>query len=118
MIGEAKFLKPIFQASVGVLNPEIQIEGKKEVLVQVQNHSDLPFELEPVGKEDGLLRYSGLDLPPRRIGLMRVSAPAGVRPSLKSMTLPFRVKNLLVAPDQGLPVDLNLKVNFVQSNGN
>ena len=115
LIGEAQFLKPIFQASVEVLNPKVEIEGKGEALVRIQNHSDVPFELEPVGKGAGLLRYSGLDLLPRKTGLIRVSALSGVGPHVNSVTLPFRVRNLLVTPDQGLPVELNLKVNLVQS---
>jgi hypothetical protein len=117
LIGEAQFLRPIFQASVEILNPDIEIEDNNEALVRIRNGSDLPFELEPAGKGAGLLNYSGLDLPPRKIGFMRVSAKAGVGPGVKSVALPFKVKNLLVAPNQGLPVELNLKVNVVSQKG-
>ena len=115
LIGEAQFLKPIFQASVEILNPDIEIEGNAEALVRLRNRSDLPFELEPAGKGARPLKYSGLDLPPRKIGLMRVSTQVGAGGSANTVTLPFKVKNLLVGPDQGLLVELNLKVSFVQS---
>lgn len=122
LIGEEQFLKPIFHASVEVIAPGVEIESGKEAFVQILNRSDLPFEMEPEGPEATTLKYSGLFLPPRKISILRVSTQAGEVSGMRVMTLPFRVKNLLVAPNQALHVELkislNLKVNVTRSLGN
>ena len=115
LIGEAQFLRPIFQASVEILNPDIEISGNREAIVRIRNRSDLSFVLEPDDRESRPLNFSALVLSPRKIGLMRVYAKTGVGPGPKSVALPLRVKNLLGAPNEGLPVTLTLNVVVTQA---
>ncbi len=122
LIGEEQFLKPIFQASVEILGPSNEMAGSKDVFVQIRNRSDLPFELEPVLQATGTLKYSGLFLPPRKVGILRVSGLAGGLSGMRYVELPCEVKNLLVAPNQGLRITLkaglNQRVDVAQSGRN
>lgn len=121
LIGEEQFLKPIFQAAVEVLGPSSETEDNQEAYVQIRNRSDLPFELEPP-EISGKLKYSGLFLPPGKIGILRVSIQAGGAPGVRYVALPFKVKNLLVGPNQSLQIELKIaaitKANVAQSHKN
>jgi 3',5'-nucleoside bisphosphate phosphatase len=118
LIGEEQYLKPIFQAAVEVLGTSSEIEGSGEGYVQIRNRSDLPFELEPLSQIPEKFKYSGLSLPPRKVGILRVSIQAGGVSGVRNVTLPFKVKNLLVAPNQSLQIELkvglDVKVGIAQ----
>ncbi len=118
LIGEEQYLRPIFESSVEILNPNVAIYEDGEALVQIRNRSDLLFELQPISNATGPLNYSGLALHPKKVSLLRVTAQSGARSGEKNVSLPFTAKNLLVEPDQGLKISLNLKVNIAQAKKN
>jgi hypothetical protein len=117
LIGEEQYLKPVFEASVRVLNPEIEIQGEGEAMVQIRNRTDLTFELQPAGNGSGSLRYSSLLLPARKTAILRVSASPEARTGTTHAALAFRVKNLWVAPETGLSVSVKLTVNLTPAGG-
>jgi hypothetical protein len=112
LIGAEEFLKPIFERSVEVKSPKIKIVGKGTKWVQIHNASDVRFELEAAGEVEGLSVPKEASLPAGKTALFQVSGVSNDAAGSRSFSLPYRVKNLLVAPDEGLRVALGLEVTF------
>jgi hypothetical protein len=98
VIGRRAWLEPLFHRCITVDPPHQQ--AGNTAWVCVRNDSDLEFRL---------ARQSGtgpdpLVLPPQSETLVRIRLPAGGAP----VELAYTVENLLIAPDQGLPVTLRI----------
>ncbi|MCL4179192.1 MAG: histidinol-phosphatase [Verrucomicrobia bacterium] len=112
LIGEARFLKPIFEASIRLAQPTLQLKGKQMKYLQIHNASDIRYELELVGKVDDLTLPGQIALPPGRTILFPVRSLAAKLAERRSLNPVYRIKNLLVAPGQGLEVELPFEVRF------
>lgn len=118
LVGEEQFLRPIFTQSVAVLNPSIELTGTRAALLQIENRSDLEYELVDGRGPAGLTVPSTLVLRPGRVVLLALrvpSVPEGASGTLweKDVTLSYRVANLRVTPDEGLAVTLAARVKLV-----
>jgi hypothetical protein len=113
LLGDEKFLQPIFNGSVEILNPKIWIKGKRSATIQIRNQSDLRFELIAEGDLTEVSVPGEITLHPERTILFQVKGKSENASGEKKILIAYRVKNLLIAPDQGLPVILNIEVNFV-----
>jgi hypothetical protein len=113
LIGREQFLRPIFERSVTIVNPERTIRGKGRGYVQLRNTSDLDYELERTGTVDGLTIPGSLVLPAGKTALLEVRGQGKIKTGVRQFALPYRVKNLLIAPDEGLPVKLAIQVTFL-----
>jgi hypothetical protein len=96
LIGKTKYLDAIFGAAVQIMNPHHR-EGNS-VWFEVRNCSDISMELEKVGSN----RNEVLVLPANAVTVMktRIDRETG------KAKLSYNVKNFLVAPDKGLPVNI------------
>lgn len=112
LIGDAQFLKPIFANSVQFVKPSVQITSKDKYFLQLANTSDLTYELESVGEVADLSIPKTLRLAANRTVLFEVKAKAGALNGTKPLTATYRVKNLLIGPDEPLTVTLPLEVTF------
>ena len=113
LIGREEFLEPIFEESVRVINPYISITGRGRAQIQLENTSDVPFELEFAG--DAALGIAGprrIVLPAHRTVVCSVSGTAAADAGVKNVRLPFRAVNCLVAPDTPLMVHIPLTVTL------
>lgn len=112
LIGDERFLGPIFAAATSIKNSTFNLKGKQSVLVQIHNHSDLDFELERQAElpEVGLPRQ--LTLAAQKTVLLEVVGKSTTEKGRKKLGLPYRVTNLLIGPDQPLPVTIDLEVSF------
>ncbi len=113
LIGEEQFLKPIFQRSIEILNPRVSIKGTGGAIIQIQNRSDLIFELTSVAAIDGISVPAAINLYPEKTALFQIRGKSKSLSGNKKFQIPFIVKNLLIAPDKGLPIDFNIEVNFI-----
>lgn len=118
IVGDRAILTPLFERSVEVKNPRIRIVGKGRVWVQIHNASEVRYELEaaePAGDGeavDGLSVPKAASLPAGKTALFPVSGVSTDATGSRSYRLPYRVKNLLAAPDEGLRVTIDLEVTF------
>jgi 3',5'-nucleoside bisphosphate phosphatase len=113
LIGEARFLKPIFEASIRLLHQPLEFKGKQTKNLQIHNNSDIPFELELVTQVDDLSVPAQITLPPRRTVLFQVRTQAATLSGERQVKPVYRIKNLLVAPEKGLEVELPFGVRLV-----
>jgi hypothetical protein len=112
LIGEEQYLRSIFNASVRVLNPRLGMTGKGVALLQVRNRSDVDFELEADGEMDGFSFPREITLLKGKTVLLRIARKNGAPriATAQKIDLPYRVKNLLVAPVKGLTVVLGADI--------
>lgn len=114
LIGNAEFLKPIFNASIKLNNPDLTIKGDSEVNLQIRNMSGIPFELVADG-ESAVSYPKNVTLYPDKTVTLRVKGELAKLAGKSEVSLPYRVKNLLVAPGEGLPVKFIVKVDVKPS---
>jgi len=95
IIGRQEYVEALFHAIVKIT--DIEREGKV-VRFALRNGSDLPLELERAGR----MGPKELTLPPN--GVIRVKLNASGED--KAVELSYNVKNFLIGPDRGLPVNL------------
>jgi hypothetical protein len=112
LLGEERFLKPIFERSVHLLKANISLTGTGHVLLQIHNDSEIPYQLERAGGVRGLQFPSSLTLPAQQTILAEVKSTSASQSGTRTVTLPYRVKNVLVSPTEALEVGLHLEVTF------
>jgi hypothetical protein len=97
LIGKAEHLQGIFQAAVSRKQPAVR--SGKNVWLQLHNACATDFQLVQAGGNGP----AAISLPARSTSLVRCSTAAPDTP----LELRYTVTNLLVAPEQGLTVDLS-----------
>lgn len=112
LVGEERFLQPIFERSINVINPEGELRGKGRLYVQIHNASDVTFELKRSGQSEEVTFPASLELPAGRTVLLEVRGTGKAGPGTRQFALPYVVGNLLVAPEQGLAVTLPVAITF------
>jgi len=116
LIGEEKYLRPIFDRSVTLRSTTVTLEGTDRSYVQITNHSDVPFELAAGGTVENIRAPSNVTLQAGKTVIMALSATSENLSGKRKVSLPFEVTNLLIAPNKGLPVPIDLNVRFVPEN--
>jgi hypothetical protein len=113
LIGDETFLRPIFMAAIKLLNPEIRIQGKGSVLLQIRNDSDVDFQLVRAGDLPEVTLPEKLTLAAQKTVLLQVKSKSDKLAGRRNLRLPYRVTNLLIAPATPLSASLLLDVTFV-----
>ncbi|GAB4220496.1 MAG: Sb-PDE family phosphodiesterase [Acidobacteriota bacterium] len=118
LVGEEQFLKPIFRESIVVVNPTVELRGRRQAYIQIENRSDLDYELVAGSGPSELRIPASLVLRAGRtvlLSLRAVSVPEGATGTVweRDVTLQYRVDNLKIAPDVGMPVEFSFHVKAV-----
>jgi hypothetical protein len=112
LIGEEQFLKPIFVNSVKFVKPSVKISNKDKFFLQIANSSDITYELERGGEVADLTTPKSLRLAGNKTVLFEVKAKANAANGTKQIAATYRVKNLLVGPDEPLTVTLPFEADI------
>lgn len=112
LIGDEKFLRPIYTASVEVKNPKFTLKGKQRVLVQIHNHSDVDFLLERTKELPEVSFPKEFSLAAQKTVVLTVTGKSATEKGKKKISLPYKVSNLLIGPDQPMPVTIDLDATF------
>ncbi len=113
LIGEERYLRAIFDGSIEIINPEVVIKGKGSAYVQIRNKSEVDFELEADGEVEEVSAPANATLYGEKVNLLRIRGKKEDVSGKKEIRLPYKVKNLWVAPEEGLRAELVVRVNFV-----
>jgi hypothetical protein len=113
LIGEEQFLKPIFEQSIEILNSSVSIKGTGRATVQIKNRSDLIFDLVAENNIDEFSVPEELKLCPDKTITFQLKGKSKTMSGKKKFAIPFAVKNLLIAPEKGLPIVLTVEVDFI-----
>jgi len=112
LIGDEQFLKPIFERSIRFNKAAVTLKGKDREYLQVGNTSDITYELERLGDAADLQSPGTLILPAGKTVLFEVRGKSSTADETKRVTVNYRVKNLLIGPDEPLTVGLPFDVTF------
>lgn len=112
LAGPETFLSAIFSACCSLkTDGPITLKGKTPAVLQIENTSDLAFELERI-EEDALLQIPAqIKVPAGSIAAFQIRAKEPLN-SLKDVELAYRVTNLYAKPNEGLPIFLKLRIQF------
>jgi hypothetical protein len=103
-----------FEGSVSIETDQpIQLVGKGRVYVQLRNSSDLDFHLELAEPVEGVTESDNQILPARKINITEVQGTSETAKGKRTLSIPFRVTNLLV--DVDTPLSVNLKIEAIFS---
>jgi hypothetical protein len=115
LIGEEKYLRAIFDASIEIINPDVAVESGERFHVQIRNRSEIDFELVVDSGVDEFRVPAELKLYGGKTVLFSIRAKSEELSGNKNIRLPYKVKNLWTAPEQALAVGLNVNAKFVRS---
>jgi hypothetical protein len=117
VFGSETFLKPLFEESVEIVNPDLHITGKGRVLVQIRNRSPVSYELARGAKVPEVTVPSRVWLHAGKVSLLALDATSDKLSGEKVLALPFRVRNLKTSPKESLKIELKLTVTFTPAEG-
>ncbi len=113
LLGQEKFLKPLFHNSIWVINPEITIRGRQQVYVQIHNRSPVDYVLHWTGPTPKSLQVpKELRLVSGKTVLMNLRGTGAAKTGTQQLTLTYQVTNLWVAPYKPLKIQIPLRVTF------
>jgi 3',5'-nucleoside bisphosphate phosphatase len=113
LIGDQRFLQPIFERSVEIVNPSIRVRGRQRVYVQIHNRSGIPYLLERAADVDLVSVPETITLRAGRTVLLELRGKDAASPGQHQVRLPYHVQNLLVEPDTPMRIDLPLDVTII-----
>jgi hypothetical protein len=113
LVGREEFLAPVFQRSVRVLTPKVQVRGKGSALVQLQNDSDVTYVLRPDAEDPDLTFPRELRLPGGKTALLQIRGRAEDRQAERTVALTCAVTNLLVRPNVPLKSVIEFQVSLL-----
>lgn len=114
LLGEEQWVKPLFNLAVSVRDRDAVLKGKGEYMVGIHNASACSYDLEATSKGEGFTYPQTLHLPAGKTVMMLLKGEGGVAAGTKQVSLPYRVQNVLTAPEKPLEVTLDLNVQFVE----
>jgi hypothetical protein len=112
LVGKEEFLRPIFEKSLEFSHRQITLRGDKRLYIQVRNNSDIDYELEGNGDLPMMHFPWWLTLPAQRTVLLEVRRRAETAEGRHTLEIPYKVTNLLIAPDTPMPANLAFEVAF------
>ncbi|MFC1563730.1 Sb-PDE family phosphodiesterase [candidate division KSB1 bacterium] len=113
LIGEERYLKPIFARSIEMITPEVKVTGTGSGYAQIKNTSDIPYELAANGEDNYVSFPNSVTLQPGKTVLLTIRGKSEDRSGVRMVKLPYIVKNLYVKPEEGMPVELSVNVRFI-----
>jgi hypothetical protein len=100
IIGRKEYAQALFKAAVRIT--DVDDEDRKAIRFTIRNDSDLPVELQRVGRRGP----KEVKLPPNSSTRITIDAKSANAP----IELTYRADTFLIAPEKGLPVTLALPV--------
>ncbi len=112
LVGEEKYLRPIFEKSVSFLSNTVKTTGRETCYLQVCNDSDIPYILQLKSQNDKIGFPKYIVIPANRTVQFTVRASKDDIALTEKVKTEYEVKNLLIAPDKGLTVDFEFDINI------
>jgi hypothetical protein len=113
IVGDEKYLGAIFDKSVQIQEAEVTIKGKSKAYIRIRNNSDLDLELVANGPVESVSAPNNITLNADKTVLLTISGKQTTLSGKEKIRIPYKVKNLLVGPDEELQAELAINVNFV-----
>jgi len=112
LIGNEEFLGPIFENSIQISTKQITLKGNDRLYIQIRNSSDIDYKLEGNGDLPMMHFPWWLTLPAQKTVLLEVRRRDESAEGTHVLKVPYKVTNLLIAPEKPLPVNFAFDVTF------
>jgi hypothetical protein len=112
LIGKPEYLRPIFYNSIAIKKPALTLKGRERGYFQIHNASDIDYELALEKPIDDIAVPETITLYGDRTVLFVVRGKSRDISGKRDLDLSYRVKNLKISPEEGLPVTLKFTVTF------
>ncbi|MCL4807026.1 MAG: histidinol-phosphatase [Thermoanaerobaculia bacterium] len=113
LVGPEELVRPLVAAAVLVENPRLSIAAGSEGWVRIRNGSDLRLELTRPGPVEGLTVPADLVIARDGTSLLEIRVPKAAPPGPRRLQLDWTVRNVLVAPGEGLAFPLIVEVEVL-----
>ena len=112
LYGEEKYLRPIFNKSVTIKNPLVELTKKSRKYIQIFNDSDINYELKLNGHVEEITVPHDITLYARKTVLFQIRGKSEDLRGRKRIRIPYTIQNLHISPDELLPIEIELNVIF------
>jgi len=112
LIGEETYLRPLFEKSIRLESDSLVLPGRSTRYLQISNASAADFRLVAHGDSAAVTFPGEILLEAGKTSLVPVRAREKGMQGTQRVELPYRVENLKVTPDEGLPVTIGFNVSF------
>lgn len=109
LVGSAQHLNQLFFASLDFENAPIRLENESSKVIYIQNNSDLDFELERAQPGVGFDAPESVTLPAHKVSAIELTGNSDEVKTMRSLTLYYRVKNLVVGSHENLVVTMSVR---------
>jgi hypothetical protein len=114
LVGREELLRPLVAAALTIENPRLAIRAGSEGYVRIRNDSDLRLELTgPSPTAEGLSFPEDLVIAANGTSVLEVKVPKRTEPRLARVLLAYTIKNVKVAPDEGLSYPIVVEVEVL-----
>lgn len=108
LLGDAKFLSPIFQGSIKVVNQFLNLKNHESKFLRIHNNSDIDFSLSRRKTAVGYSYQREVVLKAHRTTLIEVIGTSDEIKDQAILKLEYDVKNLMTAPGEKLQVAIEV----------
>ena len=116
LIGDEKYVRPLFENSVEFVTKEIEIKGRERKNCFVKNNSDIEYKLVRISSSGDLRAPREIIIEPGKTVIFSVGGLDMERRGSEKIKLEYFVENLLVKPNEAMKYDIELYVHFMPSN--
>ena len=109
LIGKPDFLEPLFFASLSYKNSPLKLKNGASLQIEITNHSELDYELELVQPGVAFDVPDNLVLKAHQITVLTISGNSDEVALQNNLDAYYRVKNMLVGPDENLIVTFSFR---------
>jgi 3',5'-nucleoside bisphosphate phosphatase len=110
LAGKANLLEPLFFASLKIYNPAGRLRTGETKKIEIENHSDVAYELELVQPGVGFDAPQSVVLKPHRVTPVELSGNSGQVAGMSELEVYYQVKNMWVNAAE------NMIITFTFSN--
>lgn len=104
LLGEARFLRPIFQGAVKIVGPVLNLGNNESKFLQVHNSSDIDFMLVQKHTAIGFGYQEEVTLKAHRTTLIEVVGKSDEIKNQPVLSLEYEVSNLITGPGEKLQI--------------
>ena len=112
LIGEEAYLRPLFERSIELAGESLSLAGTSTRYLQISNDSAVDFELVAEDQDSPVASPERIVLEGGKTSLLPLRAREKGLEGSRRIQLRYRVENLKITPDEGLPITLDFNVSF------
>lgn len=111
LVGNSVYLDQLFFASLKYSNSPLRLENKVTKYINIENNSDIDYELELVQPGIGFDAPTTLSLKAQHVTPLEISGNSDEVKEMKSLNLYYHVKNLIAENGESLVITFSIQNN-------